>query len=81
MTPPPPLPQYIAGKGAMKSSPGTFSASASSAYKLLGEADKNSLLQQAVEREGSVTSVEVRKAAAKIFKRIQSQVSYYVYQL
>lgn len=65
---------YIAGKEAMKSNPGTFSVAASKAYKCLGESSKRNLLHLAEEAGGTVTATQVRKAATKLFKKIQSQV-------
>ena len=60
----------------MKNSPGTFSAAASEAYKGLDECRKTSLLQLAEDTGGTeaVTSSDVRKAATRIFKRIDSEV-------
>ena len=64
------------GKQAMIQGVGMFNVSASSAYKALERERKERLEELSVQPEGTQTMTvqEVKKAGAKIFKRMQMQV-------
>lgn len=65
---------FIAGKAAMANSPGKFCAAASEAYRKLDANDKQSLQDRCGSIEMKPVTVDVRKAAAKIFRKVESQV-------
>ena len=65
-----------AGKEAMKEGPGAFNVSASERYKSLGSDEQERLSELCEERRERVLNVkDVKREGAKVFRKIQSQVT------
>ncbi len=60
----------------MARSPADFCSAASKAYWKLDNDGKQQLVDKQETETKQVTSVDIRKAAAKIFKKVESQVCY-----
>ena len=65
-----------AGKEAVKEGPGAFNVAASERYKSLGSDDQERLSELLEERRERVLNVkDVKREGAKVFRKIQSQVT------
>ena len=71
---------YLAGKAAMTSGAGMFNKAASNEYKMLPRTEKEKLKELSVktvdEDPKEMTVKEIKKTAAKAFRKIKIQVGY-----